>query len=134
MSGATRARLLDYAWKRLEIQPDYPFSGDAVSAVLRHRGTGKWFALLMTVRRDRLGLSGSEPVDVVNLKCGRVMAASLRGQPGILPAYHMNKEHWITVLLDGSVAQEQVENLLEFSYALTAPKRRRPRGGTANEK
>ena len=124
MSGATRASVLAFVRERLDTEPDHPFSGDTVSAVLRHRGTGKWFALLMTVRRDRLGLSGGDTADILNLKCPPVLAASLRSQPGFLPAYHMNRDHWISILLDGTVAQDQVESLLELSYELTRPKRR----------
>lgn len=38
---------------------------------------------------------------------------------GILPAYHMNKEHWITILLDGTVSKEKICELIDISYELT---------------
>ena len=63
----------------------------------------------MLVRRDRLGLEGDEPVDCMNLKINDPMLHDmLCHEDGIMPSYHMNKRHWITVLLDGTVADEKV--------------------------
>ncbi len=45
----------------------------------------------------------------------------LREQSGYLPAYHMNKERWITIRLDGSVPEEEIKNLIDMSYHLTKP-------------
>ena len=44
---------------------------------------------------------------------------SYLGQPGILPGYHMNKNHWLTVLLDGTAADDVIKELLEISWELT---------------
>lgn len=93
--------------------------------VFRHPGSGKWFALIMDVPRSRLGLSGFGTIDVVNLKCDPVLVASLHGESGIFPAYHMNKENWLTVALDGSAADDMLRALLDMSYTLTRPKRRK---------
>ena len=86
---------------------------------------------MMEVPRGRLGLPGAEPLDIVNFKCDTILIASLRGETGIFPAYHMNKASWITVALDGSVPAETIELLLDVSYELTKPKIRRK---TANRK
>lgn len=50
------------------------------------------------------------------------MIGGLRKEEGILPAYHMNKEHWITVLLDGTVEKEEICNLIDISFELTIKK------------
>ena len=101
------------------------------AAVFRHAGNRKWFALMMEVPRDKLGLAGTEKLDIVNFKCDPILIASLRGETGIFPAYHMNKASWITAALDGSVPAETIELLLDVSYELTKPKIRRK---TANRK
>ena len=62
---------------------------------------------------------------VVNLKCDPVLIASLRGAPGILPAYHMNKERWLSAALDGSAPDGELQMLLDMSYEATRPKCRR---------
>lgn len=73
--------------------------------------------------KDKLGLRGTEPLDVVNFKCDPILIGSLRGEPGIFPAYHMNKEQWLTAALDGSVSDEQIKMLLDMSYEATASKK-----------
>ena len=116
---ATRSAVLRYAREALDTEPDCPFSGDTQTLVLRHADSGKWFALLMRVRADRLTLKRSGEVEIMNVKVDPLLTGSLRTQRGILPAYHMKKEHWISVLLDGSVPLEQALALLDMSYALT---------------
>ena len=84
------------------VEPDYPWMDTPESAVFRHAANRKWFALVTTVPRSKLGLPGQQPVDIVNLKCDPILIGSLRAEPGFYPAYHMNKENWITAALDGS--------------------------------
>ncbi len=83
-------------------ESDCPWASHPRHKVFRHRGNRKWFALIMNVSRDKLGLSGSDMLDVVNLKCDPLLIPSLRERPGCFPAYHMNKTHWITVALDAA--------------------------------
>ena len=79
----------------------------------------------MDLPRSKLGLAGDGRVEIVNLKCDPLLIGSLRGEPGFFPAYHMNRERWISVALDGSVPGETLGMLLAQSYAATAPKARR---------
>ena len=112
--------------------PEFPWPRYNDHAVYRHTENGKWFALIMNVGRDKLGLSGSSAVPgdpavpVINLKIDDVILHDMViREDGIMPAYHMNKQHWITVLLDGTVSEDRVRSLLDISYNATAPKRRR---------
>ena len=75
----------------------------------------------MEMQRDKLGFSGTEYVDVVNLKIDDMFFRDMIiRENGILPAYHMNKMHWITVLLDGTVAEEKIFELIDMSFLATA--------------
>ena len=114
-----RAELESYISDHYSTEPDYPWADTPRSAVFRHAGNRKWFALITEVPRVRLGLAGTEPLDVVNFKCDPILIASLRGETGIFPAYHMNKASWITAALDGSVPLETLRLLLDVSYELT---------------
>lgn len=126
-----REELEAYILNHYSTEPDYPWADTPRAAVFRHAGNRKWFALVMEVPRDKLGLVGTEKLDIINFKCDPILIASLRGEPGIFPAYHMNKSSWITAALDGSVQTETIELLLDVSYELTKPKIRRK---TANRK
>lgn len=71
-----------------------------------------------------MGLSDEGMLDILNLKCDPLLIGSLRTAPGFFPAYHMNKESWITLALDGSVPEDQIKALLDMSYELTKDKKR----------
>lgn len=118
----TKSKLFDWAESQYGTLPDYPWNDD--NAVLRHR-SGKWYGLVMNIPKSKLGLKDDGNVDVLNVKCDPVIMGSLRACEGIHPAYHMNKDKWITVRLDGSVNEEEVQNLLSLSYELTKPKVKR---------
>ena len=120
-----REELEAYILNHYSTEPDYPWVDTPRAAVFRHAGNRKWFALVMEVPRDKLGLPGTEKLDIVNFKCDPILIASLRGETGIFPAYHMNKASWITAALDDSVPAETIELLLDVSYELTKPKIRR---------
>ena len=129
-----REELEAYIRNHYATLPDYPWADTPHAAVFRHANNRKWFALLMEVPREKLGLAGTEKLDIVNFKCNPILIASLRGENGIFPAYHMNKASWITVALDGSVSAETIELLLDVSYELTKPKiRRNAAKGKENE-
>ena len=120
-----REELEAYILNHYSAQPDYPWADTPRAAVFRHAGNRKWFALVMEVPRDKLELPGTEKLDIVNFKCDPILIASLRGETGIFPAYHMNKASWMTASLDGSVPAKTIELLLDVSYELTKPKIRR---------
>lgn len=115
----SREKILSYVNEKYETEPDYPWKKNPDSAVLRHRKSRKWFGLLMDVQECILGLEGEEMVTILNLKCEPMLIGSLRNQPGVFPAYHMNKEHWVTILLCGSLPEDEVCNLIDLSYDLT---------------
>ena len=103
---------------------DYPFEDDRVTGVFRHESSSKWFAIAMNIERRRLGGESSERVDVVNLKCSPEVIESLAGiERGIYRAYHMNKTHWLTLLL-AECEPETVEWLLGASFELTGRRRK----------
>ena len=102
-------------------EAEYPWLKYPNYAVFRHKSNQKWFALVAEVPKNKLGLPGEDVLDVVNFKCSPLLIGSLLGERGFFPAYHMNKENWITVALDGSAPDEQIKALLDWSYDATAP-------------
>ena len=117
-----RQRIFQWVKQEYHTEPDYPWADE--NAVLRHKKNNKWYALIMKVGCSKLGLQGEDTVDVVNVKCEPMLIGSLLAQTGFHPAYHMNKDKWITVRLDGSVPEDKIKNLIALSYQMTAPKKR----------
>ena len=118
----TRSELEAHILETYDVRPDHPFPRDEESGVFRHRDSRKWFALIMRVPYRTVGIPREGLADVLNIKCDPLLIGSLRGTPGFLPAYHMNKDKWITVLLDGTVPDGAIRPLLKRSYDLTSSK------------
>lgn len=113
-----RKEVENYIFETYGVKKESPWADDPESVIFRHRLNRKWFALIMRIPQKRLGLSGEEQVDVMNVKCYPELIESLRFSDGFFPAYHMNKTHWITVLLD-VVDEDKIKTLLDISYELT---------------
>ena len=114
-----RSEWKQYILETYHAVSDRPWPRYPNHEVFRHPGNRKWFALMMEVPGEKLGLPDREMLDILNLKCDPVLIASLQGTPGLLPAYHMNKEKWITIFLDGTVPKNEICDLLDLSYDLT---------------
>jgi len=94
-----------YLLSRPDAFEDFPFGGD----VYVYKVVDKMFATL--VENDALAR--------MNLKCDPTEAQFLRDTyDAVLPGYHMNKTHWNTVLLDGSIPRGELERMIDRSYAL----------------
>lgn len=88
--------------------------------IFRHSNNKKWFALVGDVSGKSLGMDSNEKVDIINLKFDNGQALDFaENTPGVYPAYHMNKKHWITIALDGTLSNEMVMELIKKSYLLT---------------
>ena len=103
------ANQLEYLWEK---SPD--------TAVLRHEGNKKWYAVLMRISWDKLEKGREGLVEAVNLKHDQVV--DLLSQKGIYPAFHMNKRYWISVAFDDTLSDEMVLELIEKSWSLTSKK------------
>ncbi|OCG42351.1 MmcQ/YjbR family DNA-binding protein [Gilliamella sp. Bif1-4] len=112
-------KLIEYAHTLNNIQIDHPFENYPNYQVIRHKNNGKWFGLIMSVEKNKLGLNSKDMVEIINVKSDPELISIIKNTSGILPAYHMNKNHWITIMLDGSVPFEQIVSLLNHSYDLT---------------
>ena len=100
---------LEYLWEK---SPD--------TAVLRHEGNQKWYAVLMKISWEKLEKGREGQMEAVNLKHDQV--ADLLSKKGIYPAFHMNKRYWISVALDDTLSDEEVLELIERSWNLTIKK------------
>jgi len=110
--------------KNYGTKPDFPFEDDFDTAVLRHSDSRKWYGLIMSVPKRKLGNFGDEVIDILNLKCDPLISGGLIAENKVFPAYDMNKEKWISLPLDGSLPLTEIMPLVEISYILTANKKR----------
>ena len=117
----TKQEYLSHCLDAFGTPPDYPFDEDFETAVLRHTDTRKWYAIVMKVSRRKFGMNSDEVIDVVNLKLPMEMFGSFGAADGVYPAYHMNKLHWISVLLPDAPA-DLTQFLTSVSFEATKQK------------
>ena len=114
----TKQEFFEYCLSTYGTSPDYPFGEDFETAVIRHSDNRKWYAIVMRVSRRKFGFKSDEVIDVVNLKRPTEMFGSFGVADGVYPAYHMNKLHWISVLLPDA-PNDIVQFLVNVSFEVT---------------
>ena len=117
----TKQQFLEFCSITYGTLPDYPFEDLHETAVLRHGDNRKWYAIVMRVSRRKFGFDSDEVIDVVNLKLPTEMFGSFGTADGVYPAYHMNKLHWVSVLLPDA-SGDVVEFLTNVSFEATRSK------------
>ncbi len=120
----TKQEFLEYCSGRYGTTADYPFDKDFETAVLRHKDNKKWYAIVMRVSRNKFDEDSGETVDVVNLKIPLSLCGAYDVFGGVYPAYHMNKRHWISVLLP-DVPDDLLHHLVDLSYDATSSKKKK---------
>jgi len=115
----TRETIFKHVNETYDAILDYPFKKFPNYVALRHMSNGKWYGLMMNIPPNKIELSGEGEIDILNLKCPPELNGILRNRKNILPGYHMNKEHWISIVLERTDSAADVYDLIEQSFNLT---------------
>lgn len=110
-------RIMDFITREYSDKPEYLFE-TSDTAVFRKGKRKKWYAVVMNISRSKLGLKSDEKVAVLNVKLNPNDVALLVDHKGYFPAYHMNKKHWCTLILDGTLSDDEVFSAICCSYSL----------------
>lgn len=98
--------IIEYGLKKKGATKDYPFGPDPLVLKI----AGKMFALIFERKGD---------YSYLNLKCDPAIAENLREQhESVRPGYHMNKKHWNTILMDGSLPDSDIFVMIDHSYEM----------------
>ena len=113
-----KLRLMEYCTAQFGTKPEAPWEDSPDFYTFKTARRNKWYALFMTIPYKSLGLAAKGTLDVVNVKLPPEKVAYLIDRVHFYPAYHMNKKHWLTIILDKEADEPLVQQLLEESYAL----------------
>ena len=124
------------AWISREygVDVEFPWEKYPGNGTFKCSENGKWFAALLTVEYGKLANDADvadagtdtrahddeEVVEVINLKADPEKIPALTKIPGVHPAWHMNKKHWISVILDDTLTDAQAFDLIRESYRLVS--------------
>lgn len=118
LNSNMKLRLMEYCEREFGTEPEAPWEDSPDAYTFKTAKRNKWYALFMTIPYKSLGLVAKGTLDVVNIKLPPEKVLDLIDRVHFYPAYHMNKNHWITIVLDKEVDEPLVQQLLEESYGL----------------
>lgn len=92
------------------------------NAILRRKDNRKWYAALLTISKSKLGAFPDKEIEVLDLRAAPEAIPDMVDGKRVFAGYHMNKKHWITLPLDGTLPAEEICAMLDTSYALAKGK------------
>ena len=98
---------LEFLWKKF-----------TDNAVWRRKDSKKWYGAVLTVCKNKLGINSDEVVEIIDLRIKPEHMEEILSNENYYPGWHMNKKHWFTVILDDSVADEELFNHIKTSYEI----------------
>ena len=105
-----------YILKQYQAEPVPAFKEDPGISVFARPDNGKWFAATKNIRCSSVDVAGDGRIDILNVRLDPGVVASLRKREGFRPAWHMNRNKWVTVLLDGSVTDDEIRDLVDKAF------------------
>ena len=104
--------------EKYKAEPEFLWDDTPDCGVFRNKESKKWFGIIMHVKRDRLIKNAEGFVDVMNIKLDDKVEECIRIN-GIYPAYHMNKKYWVSIILDDTLSDELIFDLIDISFKLS---------------
>lgn len=117
-AGEQAKLIMQYAAQTHEDYLEFLWGKFPGNAVLRRKDSKKWYAAMLTVAKAKLGLEGGGAVEVIDLRAAPEEIERLVDGKRYFAGYHMNKKHWYTICLDGSVPAQEIFERIETSYIL----------------
>ena len=110
--------VVDYVKNKYGDELEFLWEKSPKTAVVRRKSSKKWYAVILTLSKRKLNLDSDELVEVINLHNSPEEIEKLIDNKKYFPAYHMNKKHWCTICLDGTVELKRIYKLIDKSYEL----------------
>lgn len=116
-----KSKLVEYISGEYGCKEDFPFEKFQDISVFRHGDNKKWFAIFMEIEANKLGINSKERVWTVGVKCDVLLKDSFLKEKGVYPSYHMNKNHWLSIVLN-EVDEQILKTLIDISFDITRKK------------
>lgn len=108
-------RIAELIKNRYEVLPEFLWDKFPDYAVFRNSRSGKWFGIIMSINKEKIISNESLNIEILNVKLDDKVEKYLN-KKNIYPAYHLSKKNWITIILDDSLTDEEIMNLIDISY------------------
>ena len=108
--------------EKYNVLPEFLWESNPNYGIFRNESSNKWFAIIMNIDRNKLDFKMSGEVEVLNVKLDDLVDTYLKKE-GIYPAYHMSKKSWVSIILDNTLSNKEIMNLIDISYDLSNRKK-----------
>lgn len=123
-------QVIAYMKSKYGTEAEFLWAKSPRNAVFRRDDNKKWYAALLSVQREKLGLPGDGMIEIIDLRIPMAQLETLIDGRRYLPGYHMNKQHWVTICLDEMVDIGEIEARIDHSFALAENEVRRKKNDT----
>ncbi|WP_339120972.1 MmcQ/YjbR family DNA-binding protein [Fusobacterium nucleatum] len=110
--------IIDYVKNKYGDELEFLWEKSPKNAVIRRKSSNKWYAVILTISKRKIGLDSDKIIEVINLHNSEEEIKKLIDCKKYFPAYHMNKKYWCSICLDGTVELEEIYKLIDISYEL----------------
>ncbi len=111
-------RINEFIYETYDVMPEFLWPNIPSYAAFRKKQGGKWFAVIGSVPRCKVDPASrsAQDVEVINVKVDKDQISALLAQDGIYPAFHMNKKCWVSIILDDTLADTDIQRMVGESH------------------
>ena len=110
--------IIDYVKNKYGDELEFLWEKSPKNAVIRRKSSNKWYAVILTISKKKISLNSDEIIEIINLHNNPEEIEKIIDYKKYFPAYHMNKKHWCTICLNGTVELEKIYKKIDISYEL----------------
>ena len=105
----------DLIYKEYNVKPEFLWQKYPNFGIFRNKTSKKWFALIMNLQGEKLDKALFGEIDVLNVKLDHGVNEAVKVN-GVYPCYHMNKKYWVTIVLNGTLPNDEIMQFIEASF------------------
>lgn len=114
--------IINYVKAKYDNDLEFLWQKSPKNAIWRNQNNRKWYGAVLVISKDKLKIESNEMVEILDLRYQKNDIKNIIDNYKIFPGYHMNKDNWITIILDGRVELEEIYQLIDNSYQLSLHK------------
>lgn len=109
-------RIVNKIYDKYGDGPSFEWADTPGCAAIKNRDTGKWYGLVTNIDKSKLDSNFKGEIEIINVKLKPEEIIELLNENGFYPAYHMNKKNWISIILDDTLDDNIIMELIDESY------------------
>lgn len=114
--------IINYVKAKYDNDLEFLWKKSPKNAIWRNQNNRKWYGAVLVISKNKLKIESNEMVEILDLRYQKNDIKNIIDNYKIFPGYHMNKDNWITIILDGRVELEEIYQLIDNSYQLSLHK------------